>query len=234
MFLVQPLAGPAQLQPGAIHQQMQGLGTSAGTGPRHVQRRGPAAQRAVVGDGEVEPEQAYNGADQALRLTQGQPEHGLERQCRQDCQGRVGRLPAPGRPGRGHPRRDRLLGEPDRQAPTLAQARVILTPVRDPEPLPGDAVATVGIGFERHRASQVRGLRLSYPGPLAPPIAGSLQQGPSKTSAASCAGMASCPRWTARGRAGWSRSRPGRRTRPDRTPPTAFREGWRRPSSAPP
>ncbi len=52
-----------------------------------------AAQRAVVGDGEVEPEQAYDGADQALRLTQGQPEHGLERQCRQDCQGRVIRFP---------------------------------------------------------------------------------------------------------------------------------------------
>jgi len=69
MFLVQPLAGPAQLQPGAIHQQMQELGTGAGTGPRHVQRRGPAAQRAVVGDGEVELEQAYNGADQTLRLT---------------------------------------------------------------------------------------------------------------------------------------------------------------------
>ena len=38
-------------------------------------------------------------------------------------------------------------------------------------------MATVGIGFERHRASRVKGPRLSDPEPLVPPIAGSLQQG---------------------------------------------------------
>jgi hypothetical protein len=31
-------------------------------------------------------------------------------------------------------------------------------------------MAAVGIGFERHRASQVRRLLLSYAGPIAPPI----------------------------------------------------------------
>jgi DNA invertase Pin-like site-specific DNA recombinase len=49
-----------------------------------------------------------------------------------------------------------LVGDPHRQAPALAQAGVILTPVRSPESLLGDVVAAVSVGFERHRAFQVR------------------------------------------------------------------------------
>jgi len=38
------------------------------------------------------------------------------------------------------------------------------------------AELVVGVGFERHRASQARQLLLPYAGPLTPPIAKSLQQ----------------------------------------------------------
>ena len=89
---------------------------------------------------------------------------------------RVGCHTAGGHPGLGLPGRDGLGGEPHRQAPAPPQAGVVLAPVRDPEPLPRDAVAAFGIGFERHRASQVRASTLPYPAPLAPPTAGSLQQ----------------------------------------------------------
>jgi len=96
-----------------------------------VQRLGPAAKRAVVGDGEIDPplpfhalpraeplaappEQSYDGADQPLRLTQSQPEHCPQDQSREDGQGRVGSLPASGHTRLGCPCRDRLLGNPDR------------------------------------------------------------------------------------------------------------------------
>src|SRR3982750_4034259 len=45
--------------------------------------------------------------------------------------GRVPGLSAPGGAGFGRPRCDRLLGEPDRQTSTLAEAGVISGPVRD-------------------------------------------------------------------------------------------------------
>ncbi len=144
---------------------------------RHLHRRAPSAQRAVVGHGEVEPEQAHDGADQPFGLAQGEPEHRPQGQGSQDGETRVGRLPTPGRPRLGLPGRDRLRGEPHRQTPAPAQTGVVVAPIRDLEPLPGDVVATVGIGFEGHGASQVRGPRLSDPGPLVPLIAGSLQQG---------------------------------------------------------
>jgi len=87
VLLMQPLARAAQLQPRAVHQQVQGFGTGAGVWPWHLQRHGPAAQRAVVRDGEIETELAYDRAFQPFRLPQSQPEHCLERQCRQDGQG---------------------------------------------------------------------------------------------------------------------------------------------------
>src|SRR3954463_9906419 len=57
MLLDQPLAGPAQLQPRAVHQQMYGLG--AGAGPRHFQGLGPAAECRVVRHGKPEAEQGW-------------------------------------------------------------------------------------------------------------------------------------------------------------------------------
>ena len=104
----------------------------------------------MVRNGQIKPEQPEDGADQPFGLAQRQAEHGPQRQGRQDRQGRVVRLAA--RRGAGHraPGRDRRLGEPDRQAATLAQGGVVLGPVGHPVPLLGDVVTASGIGLERH------------------------------------------------------------------------------------
>ena len=83
---MQPLAGATQLEARAVHQQVHGFGTGAGSWPWHLQRFRPAAQCAVVRDGEIEPEQAYDGADQRFRLAQCKPEHGPQSQGGQDGQ----------------------------------------------------------------------------------------------------------------------------------------------------
>ena len=158
--LVQPLAGAAQLQSGAVDEQVEGPDPGLVRG-RDFHGGGPSAQRAVVGDGEVEPEQAHDRADQPLGLAQGGPKYCLQGQ---GGHAGVGRLPAPCRPRLGFPDRDRFPGESHRQASAPAQAGIVLAPVRDLEPLPGDAVAAVGIGFERHRASQVRDSGCPTPG----------------------------------------------------------------------
>src|SRR4051794_22412048 len=69
----------------------------------------------------------------------------IARGAYQGCPPRVvrGRLRPPGR--------DRLLGEPDRQAPTLTQAGVVRAPVRHPVPLLGEVVTASGMGLERHK-----------------------------------------------------------------------------------
>jgi hypothetical protein len=59
VLLGQPLARATQLEPRAVHEEMQGLGIAATTGvaagarPRlwHLQRRGPATERRVVWSG---------------------------------------------------------------------------------------------------------------------------------------------------------------------------------------
>src|SRR4051812_33771261 len=104
----------------------------------------------MVGHGEVQPEQADDGADQAFGLPERQAEDGSQGQRRQDRQGRVGGLSAPGFPWLGLPRLDGFLGEPDRQAPALAEAGVVLTPVRYLALLPGNMVATVLVQLEGH------------------------------------------------------------------------------------
>ena len=73
----------------------------------------------MVRHGKIEPEQVEDRADQPFGLAQGQAEHGPQRQRGGDRQGRVPGLPAPGRAGRRAPGRDRLIGEPDGQAPAL-------------------------------------------------------------------------------------------------------------------
>jgi hypothetical protein len=55
-------------------------------------------------------------------------------------------VPAP----EGMPGRNRRLGEPDCQAPALAQGGIVFGPVRDPAPLFRDAVTAISIDFERH------------------------------------------------------------------------------------
>ncbi len=56
MTLAQAVAGPAQLQPGAVDQQVERADAGAAAWSRHFHGRGAPALRAVVGDGEVEPE----------------------------------------------------------------------------------------------------------------------------------------------------------------------------------
>src|SRR5215218_8085205 len=104
----------------------------------------------MIGDGEVQPEQADNGADQPFGLPERQAEDGAQGQGRQDRQGRVVGLSAPGRPWLGLPRLDGVIGEPDRQAPALAEAGVVLTPVRYLALLLGDMVAAVLVQLEGH------------------------------------------------------------------------------------
>ncbi len=87
--LNQPLAGAAKLQAGAVHQQVHGLAVTARPRAWHCQRLRPAAQGRVVRHGQGDPslpfhalpraeplaappEQADDGADQALCLAQGQ------------------------------------------------------------------------------------------------------------------------------------------------------------------
>src|SRR3954470_20161479 len=69
----------------------------------------------------------------------------IARGAYQGCPPRVvrGRLRAPSR--------DRLLREPDRQAPALTQADVLRAPVRHPVALLGDVVTASGMGLERHK-----------------------------------------------------------------------------------
>ena len=119
VFLMQPFARATQPGAGAVDQEVHGFG--AGSWPWHLQRFRPATKRAVVRDGEIEPEQAYDGAaNQALCLTQNQPEHRSQGQRSQDGQSRVGPLPAPARPWFSRSRRDHRLGHPHREASALA------------------------------------------------------------------------------------------------------------------
>src|SRR3954469_14608077 len=115
----------------------------------------------VIGDGEVQPEQADDRADQPFGLPERQAEDGSQRQRRQDRQGRVVGLPAPGRTWLGLPRPDGFIGEPDCQAPALAKAGVVLTPVRYLALLPGNMRATVLVQLEGHAGHPGAGERSS-------------------------------------------------------------------------
>ena len=148
MLLDQPLARTAELQASAVHQQVHGLGARAR--PRHLQRRCPAAEGGMVGHPQRQAEQADDRTDQPLGLPVGEAEHGAQGQCRQDRQRRIPGLPTPGGARLRRPRFDRLGGEPDRQAPALAEAGVVLAPVRHLASLARNMVATVLVQLEGH------------------------------------------------------------------------------------
>jgi len=80
MLLQQPLARAAQAQSRAVHQQVQGFAIPARLRARHIERPGPAAQGGMVRHRQSEPEQADDGADQALGLAQSQVEHRSQRE----------------------------------------------------------------------------------------------------------------------------------------------------------
>src|SRR3954471_4642525 len=115
----------------------------------------------MIGDGEVQPEQADDGADQPFGLPERQAEDGSQGQRRQDCQGRVVGLPAPGRTWLGLPRPDGFIGEPDCQAPVLGEGAVVFTPVRYLALLPGNMLATVLVQLEGHAGHPGAGERSS-------------------------------------------------------------------------
>src|SRR5215211_5671933 len=124
------------------------------------------AQGGVVGHGEVQPEQADDGADQAFGLAERQAEDGSQGQRRQDRQGGIVGLPAPGCPWLGLPRLDRFIGEPHRQAPALAQAGIVLAPVRYLALLLGNVVTAVLVQLEGHAGHPGAGEGAScYSGP---------------------------------------------------------------------
>ena len=182
MLLDQPLAGPAQAQAGAVDQQLQRPGARPRS--RHPQRRSPAAECRVVRHGKLEAEQGWRMEPispsvwrsarrntvrrvSAVRIARGEY---------QGCPPRVvrGWLRPPGR--------DRLLREPDRQAPALTQAGVLRAPVRHPVPLLGDVVtASSGVGLERHR-----GFRGSWVGAAPYPTHPARPSGPPPWPARSC------------------------------------------------
>jgi integrase/recombinase XerD len=75
MLLHKALAGTAQFQAGAVHQEMHRPGSRAWS-REHLQRLRPTAERGVIGDGELKAKQADDRTDQSLRLAQPQAEHG--------------------------------------------------------------------------------------------------------------------------------------------------------------
>ncbi len=163
-----PLAGSAELQSRAVHQQVHGLAPRTRT--RHLQRLGPAAYRAVIGHGEVEPEKADDGGDEAFRLAQRQAEHRPQGQRRRDGQVGVAGLTTTASAGLCAPRIDRLCREPHGKAAAGAQTSLVGGPVRHPVPLLWDAVPAVGIGLVRHggRLISHRGLALTPTYPRVP------------------------------------------------------------------
>jgi hypothetical protein len=127
---------------------MYGLGV--GWRLRNGQRLGSPAQRRMVRYGEIEIEQSDDGSDQSFGLPQREAEHGTQGQRRCDRQCRIVRLTTTRGPWFRTPGCDRLVGEPDRQAPTLAQRCIIFRPIRHPMLLLRNVVAVIGIDLEGH------------------------------------------------------------------------------------
>src|SRR6516165_3894280 len=158
VLLSQPFACTAQLQSGAIDQQVHWLRLSpaAGAQSRYVQRLRSPAESGVVGNCQGESEEPDDRTDQPFRLAQGEPKHGSQRQRRQDRQRRIASLSASRRPGCGFPTVNCRVTEPNRQARALSETRVIRRPVGHLALLLRNVVTTRGIGFERHRETRIR------------------------------------------------------------------------------
>ena len=118
----------------------------------------------------IQTKQADDRADQPFGLPQRQAKHCPQGQSRRDRQCRIVRLTATGGPRLSPPRRDRLFGEPDRQATPLAQGSIIFRPIchpvllsRNVESRPAELALNGTTG-----ASDVRELETaSYPRPAA-------------------------------------------------------------------
>ena len=120
VLLQQSLACAAQAQARAAQGQVQGLAVPAWLRAWHLQRRCTPAQGRVVQHAQVQPEQADDGTDQALRLAQRQAKHGLEREGCQDGERRAAGLSARRGARRCPPGLDGFVREPHREASPLA------------------------------------------------------------------------------------------------------------------
>ena len=96
-----------------------------------------------------EPEQADNGADQALGLAQCQAENRAQGERCQDREGRAAGLPAWSGARLCPPVVNRLIREPNREAPALAQSCVVGGRVGDPVFLSREVVTAVLVQLER-------------------------------------------------------------------------------------
>ena len=130
VFLDQPLARAAQLQPGTVNQQVDRSASRAGL-RRQFQTLSAPAKGREIRYRQVEAEQLEDRADQPLSLAQRQVEHRAECQsCRNRKVGVVG-LAARRGARRSFPGGNRILREPYGQTAPLPQ-RLVIPPSSSP------------------------------------------------------------------------------------------------------
>src|SRR5271157_32457 len=144
MFFEQPFAGSAQLQPRAVNDQVQ----VARSNPRpfgNRQSTRPSAQRRMIRDGQVDLQHSHDRANQPFALAQRQSKH--RSQCQSRLNGEIGIVRLAARRGSGLrlPTSQRFVGEPNREASTIAKRCVTVTPVRHSMPLTWNVASALGM-----------------------------------------------------------------------------------------
>src|SRR5271165_3106378 len=104
----------------------------------------------MIRDGQVDLQHSHDRANQPFALAQRQSKH--RSQCQSRLNGEIGiaRLAARRGSGLRLPTSQRFVGEPNREASTIAKRRVIVTPVRHSMPLTWNVASALGMEFERH------------------------------------------------------------------------------------
>ena len=113
----------------------------------------PSAQRRMIRDGQVDLQHSHDRANQPFGLAQRQSKH--RSQCQSRLNGEIGIVRLAARRGSGLrlPTSQRFVGEPNREASTIAKRCVIVTPVRHSMPLTWNVAPALGMEFERHDRS---------------------------------------------------------------------------------
>src|SRR5580698_7136320 len=155
VLLIEPFALAVNLQARAVDQKMQWLVT-VNSLRQDREIAATAAQRGMVGDGNVDLQQAGDRSQQTLSLSQRLMEDQPEREARLDGDRRVDRLTTPLAGSRGLPRCDGIVGQPHRQASAPDQRGVVLRPVRNSVFGPGYLVAAAFVELVRHGSHQRR------------------------------------------------------------------------------
>src|SRR5271165_3731724 len=117
----------------------------------------------MIRDGQVDLQHSHDRANQPFALAQRQSKH--RSQCQSPLNGEIGiaRLAARRGSGLRLPTSQRFVGEPNREASTIAKRGVIVTPVRHSMPLTWNVASALGMEFERHDRSSRWQRRLSVP-----------------------------------------------------------------------